>query len=107
MGHVRIVSRGVDDGPLGQDTHASLDRTSRGDRVVGTAPTGFPPSPRPGGTGSPGAVPAAIIGRGSRRAQNIDLLRRVTRFLQRQHRGGVDLRQVLEDGNVGVETRAV
>ena len=107
MGHGRIVTRGVDDGSLGQDAYTALDGGSRKDCVVRTAPPGFPPRPRSRGAGTPGAFPATIVERGGRRAKYIDLGRRVARLLESQHGGGVDLRQVLEDGDVGVKARTV
>ena len=84
-----------------------LNGAGSGDRVVGASTAGLALGPGTGWAVPPGAVPAAVGGRRGRRLKNLDLLCGVSGLLECQHRGLMDLGQVLEHGDVCVEARAV
>ena len=60
----RVVTRGVDESPLRQDSHAPLDRGCGGDRVVRAAAPGLAAGPGPRGAMSD----CRLLGRARQRA---------------------------------------
>ena len=102
-----VVAGGVHEGPPRENGHTPLDGRGGGDRVVGTATSGFALSTGPRWANPPvgGPVSVDVGGRGD--AQGINLLRRVAGFLQRHHRCPVCESEVGESGKICIETRAV
>ena len=106
-GHSVIVSRGVNDGALRKDAHPALDGGGREDSVVSAARPGFSPRTGAGRRSPEGAAPPAVVDGRGRSAENVDLGRRVARFLKREDRSTMDLGKMLKGGDVGIKARAV
>ena len=103
----RVVAGSVDEGPVRQYGHASLDGGSSRDGMVSTSPSGLSAGPSPRRAGPPRAAPAPVVRRGSCRPQRVLLVVGVPRFLEGEDGRGMDLGKVMKGRHVGVQARAV
>ena len=84
-----------------------MDGGGSRDGVIGAPAAGFALGPSTRRTDAPVRGPVSVDVGGGSDAEGIDLLRRVTGFLQRNHCGSMRESEVGESRQVGVETRAV